>query len=399
MSVFSVSEWYSRWHRIMSLLDEENIKILDTMKQYGPRNLQEISRKSKLPYTTVYGRVAKLQSLSALHTYIHPNYSKIGLVRAVVLARPFAGRELLVRDALKAPGYWLRIYRCTGEPTGYYSMHAVPAANQQDFRLFLDQLVGRGVVKDYQLYWLGESRTSLANFEYYDPKERTWRFEWDEWAQAMKTGRSPEGKKSGQSRTDDFDKKDLIILKELVKDARVTLADLSKLLGMTLPATKYRFDRLVEQGFVNDYAINVLPFVPEISDLCELRLDFASDAFMRNGERILSKTPFVLTITPILGLNSLSVRVFLPRQQVSYLMTFLSSLARDGVLAGYSLLQLDTATQLHQTFSFKTYTDESGWHYDNREYLQTVANLATKISKPEVEPAPITSTSMFATAQ
>jgi len=66
----------------MSLLDEENIKILQTMKQHGPRNLQQIARKSKLPYTTVYGRVAKLQSLNALSTHVHPSYSKIGLVRA-----------------------------------------------------------------------------------------------------------------------------------------------------------------------------------------------------------------------------------------------------------------------------------------------------------------------------
>src|SRR5438034_7404892 len=85
----------------MSLLDEENIKILETMKQYGPRNLQQIARKSKLPYTTVYGRVGKLQSLSALTTVVHPSYSRIGLVRATVLARPFPGKELLVRDALK----------------------------------------------------------------------------------------------------------------------------------------------------------------------------------------------------------------------------------------------------------------------------------------------------------
>ena len=91
MSVFSASEWYARLHRVMSLLDEENIKILETMKQYGPRNLQQIARKSKLPYTTVYGRVSKLQSLNALSTRIHPSYAKIGLARVLVLARPFPG--------------------------------------------------------------------------------------------------------------------------------------------------------------------------------------------------------------------------------------------------------------------------------------------------------------------
>ncbi len=371
----------------MSLLDEENIKILETMKQYGPRNLQQIARKSKLPYTTVYGRVAKLQSLNALRSYIHPSFSKIGLVRAVVLARPFPGKELLVRDALKVPGYWLRIIRCTGEPNGYYSLHAIPASNQQDFRLYLDQLVTRSVIKDYQLFWLGESYAPLANFEYYDPKERSWRFEWKEWSRAIQSGRGADGKKSSSAAGSGFDKKDLIILKELSLDGRVTLAALSKLLGMTLPATKYRFDRLVEEGYVADYVISVLPFVPEVSDLCELRLDFTTESFMKTAEKVLSRTPFVLNITPIIGLHSLTVRIYLPRQEMTNLMTFLSSLAREEVLAGYSYIQLDPATQLTQTFSYKTYADGTGWHYDNREYLQSVASLVSKWSKLEAEQA------------
>jgi len=389
MSVFTASDSYARLHRVMSLVDEENIKILETMKQYGPRNLQQIARKSKLPYTTVYGRVSKLQSLDALRSYAHLSYSKIGLARAMVLARPFPGKETLVRDALKIPGWWLRVVRCTGEPNGYYSLHAVPIQNQQDFRLYLDQLVSRGVVKDYQLFWLGDSYSPLPNFEYYDPKERSWRFEWKEWTQAIKSGKSGDTKKASVA-TDGFDKKDLIILKELAHDARVTLASLSKLLGMTLPATKYRFDRLVKQGFVADYVISLLPFIPELSELCEVRLDFASESLMRNMERVLAKTPFVLTIVPIIGLNSLAVRIYIPRQEITNLMNFLSFLARDEILTGYSYIQLDPATQLSQTFPFKIYEDESGWPYDNRDYLQTVTNLVSKGSKVDAEQAAMT---------
>lgn len=394
MSVFSASEWYARLHRVMSLLDEENIKILETMKQYGPRNLQQIARKSKLPYTTVYGRVSKLQSLNALTTHIHPSYSKIGLARVLVLARPFPGKELLARDALRAPGYWLKINRCTGEPNGYYSQHAVPASNVQDFRLYLDQLVARGVVKDYQMLSLGESHSPLPNFEYYDPKERSWRFEWQQWAQVIKSGRSSEPRKPTTSSKDGFDKKDLIILKELMLDGRVTLASLSKLLGMTLPATKYRFDRLVEQGFIADWVIDVLPFIPEVSDLIDLRLDFANETFARNAEKLFSKTPFVITITPVLGLNSLAVRIYIPRQEMTNLMSFVSSLARDEVLAGYSYVHLDPATQLTQTIAYKNYADETGWHYDNREYLQSVTNLASKLSKLEADQAGTQATTM-----
>jgi hypothetical protein len=149
----------------------------------------------------------------------------------------------------------------------------------------------------------------------------------------------------------------------------------------------------VDEGFIADYVISVLPFIPELSDLCEVRVDFANENFMRNAEKVFSKTPFVLGITPILGLHSLSVRIYIPRQEVTNLMTFISALARDEVLVGYSYIFLDRATQITQTFAYKTYTDETGWHYDNRDYLQAVNGLVSKWSKLEAgQPSIKTST-------
>lgn len=387
MSVFSAAEYYTRLHRVMSHLDEENIKILQTMKEHGPRNLQQISRRSKLPYSTVYARVSKLQSLNALTAMAHLSFSRIGLARAIVLARAFPGKELLTRDSLAFPGYWLRIIRCSGEPNGYYSLHAVPSSNQQDFHNYLEQLVDRGVMKDYQIFWVGDSYSPLPNFDYFNPKDRNWRFEWKEWLRSIRNERNGETKRSTAVRATTFDKKDLIILKELTKDSRITLADLSRMLAMTLPATKYRFDRLISQGFVADYVISILPFMPEVSDLCEFRLDFTDENLMRAGERVLSRTSFVLMITPIRGLNSIMARVYIPRQEINNLLGFFSTLAREGILASYSYLQLDPATQQSQTISFKTYEDETGWKYDNREYLQEVVSALSNWQKRPAEEA------------
>lgn len=367
----------------MPLLDEENIRIIQTMKEFGPRNLQQIARKSKLPYSTVYARVGKLGSLGMLTTLIHPRYSGIGLARAMVLVVTSPGKESLAGEALRTPGYWLKMARCTGEPNGYYSLHAIPASNRQEFELYLDQLVTLGLVKDYQIFWLGESHSPIPNFDYYDPKERSWRFDWTAWLRAIRNEKDLEIKKSPVDSVEAFDKRDLIILKELMKDARITLADLAKMLEITLPAAKYRFDGLSKKGLVADYIISILPFVPELSDLSEIRLDFPSDRFARNSEKVLARLPFVMTITPIRGLNSLTVRIFIPRQEASNLFDFLSRLAGEGILTGYSYLHLDPSTLRTRTIAYTYYTDESGWRYDNRQYLQTAASLVA--GKPKLE--------------
>jgi DNA-binding Lrp family transcriptional regulator len=385
MSVFTADEFYARLHRVMSLLDEDNIKILQTMKECGPRNLRSIARRSKLSYSTVYNRVSKLQTLSALRTWAHPSYSRIGLVRAMVLAEALPGKESLARNSLSIPGYWLRIIRSTGKPNGYYSLHAIPASNQQHFQQYLDQLVTRRLINDYEMFWLEDSFSPLPNFEYYDCKERNWRFEWKEWLKLIGSSRANETKKASQVPRRSYDKKDLIILKELAKDARVTLADLARLLGMTLPATKYRFDRLIEEGYVEDYVINVLPFMPEVSELCEVRLDFAESSFMKNSQEVLSTTPFVICVTPIRDLNSITIRVYIPRQEMNNLLGFLSTLTKNGILTAYSYLQLDPSTQQGQTFAYKLYEDGSGWHYDNREYLEAVSGLVSNWSQNRAE--------------
>src|SRR5712692_5525353 len=66
LSTISADDYFDDIHRIISLLDAENITILRTMKEHGPRNLLGIARKAKLPYTTVYNRVTKLESQGVL---------------------------------------------------------------------------------------------------------------------------------------------------------------------------------------------------------------------------------------------------------------------------------------------------------------------------------------------
>src|SRR5260370_33383494 len=123
------------------------------------------------------------------------------------------------------------------------------------------------------------------------------------------------GKQSSQPVS--FDKKDLIILKELVKNARTTLADLSKLLSLTLPAAKYRFDRLVERGLIQEWVIDLLPYAPQISELAEVRLDFKNERLTRGAESGLETIPIVRSSSPVTGLNSMPTRLSLPRSEVS----------------------------------------------------------------------------------
>src|SRR5438309_6845177 len=115
LSQIAPQEYLERINRFVSFLDPENVKIATAMKKYGLRNLQLIADKTRIPRPTVHARVSRLEKEGLLRTWIHPNYVKLGLVRAMVLLTTKPGRELLAPEALRVPGYWIRLIRCMAD--------------------------------------------------------------------------------------------------------------------------------------------------------------------------------------------------------------------------------------------------------------------------------------------
>jgi DNA-binding Lrp family transcriptional regulator len=383
------AEYFKRIHRIISALDETNFRIIQAIKEYGPRNLQRIARKAKIPYPTVHARVSKLEKEGILRTWASPNYSKIGLIRAIVLLTPTPGKDLLAGEALKIPGYWLRIMRCMGECNGYYSVHAIPEANRSDFQQYLDQLVTSNVARDYRIYWLEDQHTSIPNFEYYDTSEGKWRFAWETWLQQFSDHKLARLAKTVLQRTSEpaFDSRDWVILKELMNDARVTLADLARMLGTTVPGAKYRFDRIRERGLIQEFVVEFLPYSPEMSDLYELRLDFKDEGSLLSRTSAFLSLPFTLHQSRIRGMNSVAARVYLPRGEMSNLYTLLSGLVRNGILTNFGYLLLDPFSIKAQTFSYEYYDDEQGWQYDNNRHISRLQHLLTTSEGKEMQQA------------
>jgi DNA-binding Lrp family transcriptional regulator len=384
LSQIAPEEYLHRINRFVSFLDHQNIKIIMAMRKYGLRNLQLIANKTNIPRPTVHARVSKLEKEGLFRTWIHPNYSKLGLVRAMVFLTTKPGKELLAPEALRLPGYWLRLIRCMGECNGYYSTHGIPVEKRWDFEQYLERIVASGIATEYRLSWLEEAGSPLPDFSYYDTKKKTWTFDWPKWLETL-SGKPGQAQRREPSlpRPGTFDKKDLIILKELVKDGRTKLTELARLLGMTVPAVKYRFDNLAQSGFISEYVIDMLPFAPEISDLYEMVLDFQAREGLALCEKVLSSLPMVLTHSRVEGANSLAVRIYLPRTQMNNLLTMLSALTRRGVLTDFTYVLLDPMTIRSQTFAFKSYEDATGWHYDNMKYFEELRKVSSAFDKED----------------
>jgi DNA-binding Lrp family transcriptional regulator len=370
-----VAEWHKGIREIAKQLDRENIKILSAMWKFGPRNLLEVSRRTGIPFTSVYYRVAKLEAKSKRVASVIPQVSKLGMLRVVVLATASPGSEERVTGAMKIPNLWRSVNRCEGSFT-HLAVHTVPVKFLKEFKTYVRRLSELGLTTQSKTILTGDYVPNFPDFKYYDSVSNQWTFRWSRWLAMLKKESS---KTIGDAENYSvlMDKKDLLILKELEKNARRSFTDLAPLLGMSLQGVKYRYDKkLVPSGSVKYIAFDVLPYPEEVSAYHEVLLKFTSNRAMNRFFSLADELFFVLGVAKVLRQKSLMVRTHTLQSQVANLFAFFSQMAEEGMLESYSSVRQDFTGREVQTISYELFDADAGWTFDLKTCLLDLSKLA-----------------------
>ena len=370
-----LADYHKGIREIVKQLDDTNIKILMTMRKFGPRNLLEVSRRTGIPFTSVYHRVAKLEKKTKRVATLSPQIAKLGLMRVVVLATASPGAEDKVTNALKLPDLWRSIDRCEGGYT-HLSVHYVPVKALSQFRRYLKRLAELKLVTQCKTILTGEYIPNFPDFRYYNPATNQWSFAWNKWLAELK-------KKPSKTIEDpanyavSADKKDLLIVKELQKNARRSFADLAPILGISLQGVKYHFDKkLVPSGIVKNYTFDIWPYPEEISAYHEILLEFPNQPAMNRFFSLVGELFFVLGVAKILHQNALMIRTYTLQAQVPSLFAFLSHMAQQGLLESYSSVRQSSGRGETQAISYELFEDGVGWTFDLKKRLSELSKLA-----------------------
>ncbi len=375
-------DWHKGIREIIKQLDHTNIKILSTMWRFGPRNLLEVSRRTGIPFTSVYHRVAKLENKSKRFVSLMPQLSKLGMMRAVVLVTASPGAEDKVTHALRVPNWWRSINRCEGGFT-HVSANFVPAKFLGQFKAYMRRLSELKLVTQTKILLTGEYIPNFPNFNYYDSDRNQWAFKWALWLSSLR-------KKPSKTIEDPLsyavlvDKNDLLIVKELQKNGRRSFADLSPVLKMTLQGVKYHYDKkLIPTGIVKRFAFDVWPYPEEVSAYHELFLNFASNRAMNSFYSLVPELFFVLGVSKVLHKNALMIRTYTLQSQVSKMFSFLSAMAREGTIESYSSVRQDFTGREVQTISYELFDEAKGWTFDLENCLSQLSKLARLAPAPQ----------------
>ncbi len=371
-----------QYKEITKQLNETNIRILSAMWKYGPRNLLEVSRRTGIPFTSVYHRMSRIESKAEEIVSLIPSVSGLGMIRATVLVTASPGCENEVTRALKAPNLWRSIGFCEGTFT-HISVQLVPVSFLREFKSYIQQLVDRNLITNFNVIYTGDYVSSFPDFDYYDPTKSQWKFDWEGWLSSL-------GEKDDAIPFDDpesyalvVDKKALMIIRELERDGRKSFADIAQATGMTPQGVSYHYDqKLVASGVARYFQFRVHPFPVEVSAYHETMLEFSKKEDMEKFFSIVPRLFFVIGVAKVLRRNALMVETWMLESQLQKMFSFFSHMARAGFLKSYSAVRMDFRSRQTQSISDELFDDENGWIVD----FEKCSTELSKIEKVELSP-------------
>jgi DNA-binding Lrp family transcriptional regulator len=358
-------------------LDFNDLQILECLAIHGPRNINYVARKLGIPNETLRKRLKRLQSQIFLRTHVNIFHTNLGLKKAVVFAEAIPGYEDLLFECLKINDYWLFVARYYGMNEGCIGIYTIPKEYDVKFEQFLEELRRIGPAVNIRLFWSTCFQAVHSRAKWFDPATKTWNFRWDEWVGEISTKKAqlPYTLIDPQDFPVKADKIDVLILKELEKDATIKLSKLAKMLGISAQLVGYHFQKhLLQRGLIESFEVDAYYFDRSDSERLFFIFTFDSTKKLAKFASSLLDKPFVRTLGKILGENSLYAYIYIPRTEFRKLIETLSEIIKKDLLQSYRYAIQDPQKASRQTISYE-YFKNGKWIYNHKKHVTDLQNL------------------------
>lgn len=359
------------------MLDSVNARILEGLSRYGPRNTSFLARSVGLPATTVAFRIKKLIEKGNLHVRTNLEHSKLGLMRAVLVAETTGGLEERLRRVIENIGYWTYMARCYGKFNGTYALFAFPVEHKDKLEAYLKRAVRYKAMSDYVFSWVTDLCEVPRNFDWFDFESKAWKFPWSRWvdevleASEKLASRLVEPEKYRVT----VDETDLFLLKELERDAFAEFSRIAGALQMSPQGVRYRYYKhVLKRSLIADYEIAILPYPLMVSDMCSFIVHFPNEEAMAKFSNTLSNKPLILNFGKTIGQNSLLIHSYTPKTETPNFIKALNTLVRRNLVTDFSYVNLDIPSFKRQTISYELFRDKS-WTFNIRDKSRRLSEI------------------------
>lgn len=358
-------------------LDHLDLRIIENLAIYGPRNLANIARKLDMAPRTVRKRLKHLLSNIFLRFGINIYHTYLGLKKAVIFAEAIPGYEDLLFKSLKTNDFWIYISRCYGMNESCFAVYTIPKKHESDFEQFLEELQKMGVARNIRVFWSTCFQSVHSFCNWFDSKSENWDFQWNKWLQEIPA----EGTELPYTLVDPEewpikgDEIDVFILKELEKDATISFVGLAKKLEMSPQLVRYHYrNHLKRRDLIESFSVSVYHFDISSSDRFFFIFRFDDRENLAKFASSMLDKPFVKVLGKILEENTLFGYIYLPKLEFTKFIDSLAKLIRLGLLKSYQYVIQHFGKASRQTISYEYFKDGS-WVYDHKKHIENLHNL------------------------
>jgi len=368
---------HNHFYTYSKFLDKTNAQILTQLAKHGPRNISTIAKTTNLPVTTVNFRLKKLIQKGLLKITANPNLPRLGLAKAFFVVHAPLGQHKNLLRIIKSIDYWTYIIRCYGKADGYCAYLAFPAMHKKELDIYLQTAAEQTIIPKYTLLWTTNSHYATPNFQWYNFKEKRWKIQWQQWVSGIQTasGRLPKSLKDTQDNQIMADKADLLIIKELEKDATTDLNELAKLLKITPQAIGNRYKtHIIQRNLISNYNVDIYPFPLEISELYNFTIDFENQKNLAKFVNASNEKPFIVSYTKTAGKNTLIINIYIERKEFPNLIDALNQLHADQIIKDFTYITLEPTEYHRQTISYE-YFEKGQWAFNTKEKIRKLQEV------------------------
>lgn len=358
----------------LNLLD---LRIVEGLEKYGPRNVTEVARKLGMPAETMRKRLKRLRSQFFFRTNVNIYHTYLGLKKAVIFAEATLGYEDLLFNCLMVNNFWIFVSRCYGMFEGCVGIFTIPKDHLAEFEQFLEATKKSGVARNIQVFWSTCFQSVGLRCDWFNRKSKTWNFQWDKWIEEIWSEETelPYTLVDPEDFPVKGDEIDLFILKELEKDGTINFSEIGKKLGASPQKVGYRYRKhLVGKGLIESFRVSVFHFGRAISEFYFFIFEFDNMEKLSKFASSLLDKPFARALGKILGENALYGYIYLPKSEFRSFLKALSNLVRSGFLRSYRYAIQDLEASSRQTISYEHFKNGK-WIYDHRKHLEKLEQL------------------------
>jgi len=373
-------EDYKWMLRYLKMLDATNAKIMEGLGKHGPRNILALAKSIGLPPTTVAFRMKKLMKEGVLEIRTNLDYSRLGLMKAVLIAESKPGQKKKLRQVIDNLDYWTYLVRCYGKYDGYYTIFAFPAEYRKELEEYLDIAAQLKWFSRYIFCWTTNFTEVAPNFDWFDFKSKSWNFQWKHWIEEIQNAseRLPRELMKPEGYPIRVDEIDVLILKELEKDGTAKFTELAEVANMTPQGVRYRYNKhIAGRGLLTDYEVATLPYPLPTSDMCSFTIDFETEEKLAKFVNSLQDKPFIFSYAKVIGQNSIVAHTYTPKTEFSKLIDSMNRLTEKKLTRSFLYVNLNGVSSQRQTISYEFFK-ENQWAYPHEEKLEILRKVTRK---------------------